>query len=36
MQHWIELAVGLIAAVAVFASAFEGIRIWAAWRRSET
>ena len=34
MQHWIELTMGTIAAVAVIASAFEGLRIWAAWRRS--
>jgi hypothetical protein len=34
MQHWIELGMGLIAAIAVIVSALEGVRIWAAWRRS--
>lgn len=35
-MQWIELGTGLIAAIAVFACAFEGIRIWAAWRRTES
>lgn len=35
MQHWFELAVGVIAAIAVIASAVEGVRVWAAWRRSD-
>jgi hypothetical protein len=34
MQHWIELAMGAVAAVAVAASAFEGVRLWRDWRRS--
>jgi hypothetical protein len=34
MQHWIEVAMGVIAGTAVIASAIEGLRIWTAWRRS--
>lgn len=35
MQHWIELAMGAIAAVALAASGFEGLRIWRDWKRSD-
>ena len=34
MQHWIELAMGAIAAVAIAAGAFEGLRLWRDWKRS--
>jgi hypothetical protein len=34
MQYWIELGIGLVAAVAVMVVAYEGVRIFAAWRRS--
>jgi len=35
VQHWIDLAIGAIAAVAVIGSAFEGVRIWTSRRRSD-
>ena len=34
MQHWIELGMGVVAAFAVAASAYEGFRLWRDWKRS--
>ena len=35
MQHWIEIGMGVIAAVALIASAFEGVRLWRDWKGSD-
>ena len=34
MQYWIELGMGLIAAVALVASAWQGVRLWRDWNGS--
>ncbi|MDR3536016.1 MAG: hypothetical protein P4L71_05910 [Acetobacteraceae bacterium] len=34
MQYWIELSVGAVAGIAVIFVAFEGVRIFVAWRRA--
>jgi hypothetical protein len=34
VQHWIELGMGLIAAVALVAGGREGLRLWRDWRGS--
>ncbi len=34
MQYWIQLGVGAVAGIAVIFVAFEGLRIFAAWRRA--
>jgi hypothetical protein len=34
VHHWIELGMGLIAAIALAASAREGVRLWRDWRGS--
>ncbi len=36
MQYWIELSLGLAAGVAVVFMTFEGVRIYSAWRRSDS
>lgn len=36
MQYWIELSMGLVAAAAVIVAAVEGLRIYAAWRRTHS
>ncbi len=34
MQFWIEIGLGGLAAVALAAGAFEGLRLWRDWKRS--
>lgn len=34
MTFWIEIATGVVAALALAGGAWEGLRIWADWKRS--
>jgi hypothetical protein len=36
MEHWIQIAVGAAALLALLASAFEGARLWRSWRRTHS
>jgi hypothetical protein len=33
MEDWVQIAVGIAAALALLASAIEGARLWRRWRR---
>jgi hypothetical protein len=34
MENWVQIAVGVAALLALFASAIEGARLWRSWRRA--
>lgn len=34
MEHWVQIALGAAALLALLASVFEGARLWRSWRQS--